>query len=961
MSATRKISGRARTASGGKALAEKIVGRTFGREHELEQIGAALCSALTGKGSELFLVGEGGVGKTRLLRESAALAEAMGFAVLLSAAPATFRPPPYGLLSATLRSLLRQSAIDFTSIEAFVPGLRLMLPEWPVAREAPGLSDDQLRLLALEGALLLLTRANANRPTLVVLDDLHNTDPETIEFLVHASFSASSAPLVIIGALRTGEQSQAEPEVLGMSQAGRVQVLQVGGLDPNAAKSLIQEVIGVAPPDGLVNEIVSTTDGNPLLVQELTEAMLETHAFRIAGTTVEWPGRSRSIVPRSIGEQVSQRLGRLNPATRLLVRSVAVLGRSDADLAATVASLDTQAFDAARGEALAAGVMVPGEGIGFRHALVREAVLYSALPRELDELHSRAAAAIATMRGNDPQWLEERAGHLVENGALDEAAELLLSVGRHNLAASGPASAEVVLQRAIDLKPSLGILASLYDLLSETLTTLGRWEKSLRLDLESVATSLPTSQRLLRMARSAILLGRLEEAEGYLAQAREHGADAGLLASSRALLSLWRGDFEQAVQAGRTAVAIGEDIQDPSLVCSGLDIVGRASDELGRRGDAVEAFSRWAEVAERAGLPASHAQALMELGNVEFMTTYIPDRLRETRALAREAGAYPTLVLADLSLVWCLGATDDLSEALTIGEEALDFARRFELDLLPHVVEALGWARGRQKHGAGDALLDEAVALAPDDADILVQAYDASADWLIRAGRFEDALAQLERAVEIMLSNRAAVPLVAPAKRACALMALGRDGEAADALEQARTFATSPRLLIVPMWVEAAAAMLQHSPGALERAVPADTTVAYERATLLSLGAQMIAGEHARGWLREALAIFEHAGAEDDAARTRRLLRERGASVPRARRKTAAVADELRARGVTRREAEVLHLVGLGLSNNEIADKLFLSVRTVESHISSLLTKLQVETRAALIASAMSIARSGPH
>ena len=254
--------------------------------------------------------------------------------------------------------------------------------------------------------------------------------------------------------------------------------------------------------------------------------------------------------------------------------------------------------------------------------------------------------------------------------------------------------------------------------------------------------------------------------------------------------------------------------------------------------------------------------------------------------------------------------------------------------------------------------MHEAVALAPQDADILAQAYDAWADWQLRAGNLEQALDNLDRAVEIMLANPEVVPLVAPAKRAIALMALGRKDDARDALRQARRFVEKPRLMIVPMWFAAAAAILEESPDALEQAVPADTTAVYERATLLSLGAQLVGGESASGWQRQALTIFERAGAEDDAARTRRLLRERGASVPRARRTTAAPADELRARGVTRREAEVLQLIGRGLSNAEIAEKLFLSVRTIESHVSTLLRKLQLETRAALIAAALAVATS---
>src|SRR5207249_11625150 len=103
-------------------------------------------------------------------------------------------------------------------------------------------------------------------------------------------------------------------------------------------------------------------------------------------------------------------------------------------------------------------------------------------------------------------------------------------------------------------------------------------------------------------------------------------------------------------------------------------------------------------------------------------------------------------------------------------------------------------------------------------------------------------------------------------------------------------------------------------------------------------------------WLREALDIYEAASAEQESARVRRLLREAGGPVPRRRRVAADVPGELAKHGVTSREAEVLRLLGDGLSNAVIAERLYLSVRTVETHVSSLLAKLQVEGRGQLTA-----------
>jgi DNA-binding NarL/FixJ family response regulator len=159
----------------------------------------------------------------------------------------------------------------------------------------------------------------------------------------------------------------------------------------------------------------------------------------------------------------------------------------------------------------------------------------------------------------------------------------------------------------------------------------------------------------------------------------------------------------------------------------------------------------------------------------------------------------------------------------------------------------------------------------------------------------------------------------------------------------------------VPLWAEAAAALVARSQAAVQEVVPPSVPVRFERATILALAAQIIGGAEAGSWLREALATYETGGAVDDAARVRMLIRQRGEPVPRARRAAAALAEPLRRRGVTRREGEVLQLIGAGFSNGEIAERLFVSVRTVESHVSSLLTKLDAGNRAALIAAALSL------
>ncbi len=124
-------------------------------------------------------------------------------------------------------------------------------------------------------------------------------------------------------------------------------------------------------------------------------------------------------------------------------------------------------------------------------------------------------------------------------------------------------------------------------------------------------------------------------------------------------------------------------------------------------------------------------------------------------------------------------------------------------------------------------------------------------------------------------------------------------------------------------------------------------------------GAQVLGGAHRIRWLREALDIYETAGATAHRDRVRSLLRDAGGPVPRRRPARTAIQDELARHGVTAREAEVLGLLGDGLSNADIAATLFLSVRTVETHVSSLLAKLQARSRGQLTALSASVRPGG--
>ena len=927
---------------------------TFGREAELASIREAVADARVGRGRYLALIGEAGYGKSHLLREAASVARQERMTVLSGAAPESMTPPAYGTIAAALRAWTRTATPAVEALAPFAAGLRRILPEWPEPATPIEPGSDQLRLLVLEAGLRLLLAAAPPFGAALILDDLHNADPETIEIVQHAAGSIGEHPVLIVTAMRPNPAAAAEREARAAARRGLATIVEVGRLDPAAASALAERILGSRVPDEFVAEIVARADGSPLMIEELIDGYLATGDLVVANGTVTWSPGAAAVVPPTIVQSVRRRLAPLSAPARAVLGAGAVLGTFDEPLLSTVAAVDRQTATEAIEEAISAGLLTSGEAIAFRHALVMDATAEALVPSRKEELHRRSADALEDLHGDDPAHLEERARHLAAIGRPEDAARALIAAAEHNLALSAPASAESALRRASQFEIDPESRARIADLLATASTALGRWEEALAIDRG--AGEPVDADRLMRMARNALRTSRLDEAGELIRKSREHGGRAGPLGALAGLVALWRGDYRRAVDLATEALGHAERDGEPAVICDALDVMGRGKDGLGRRDEAIADFRRWEAVATRAGLRASRVQALMEIGNVEYMRDASPETLRVVRREAKDAGVFTTLVLADLSLTWCLGSAGELDEALACAREAVDHCRRFGLDLLPHALNALGWTMGRQRAGSGSDLAAEAVALAPRDADAAVCASEIIADSHMRTGAYRDAVEHYDRGYELIRSGGAQLPAMTPFVRVCALVAAGRRGDAERALVEIREHPSRDVVSVNGFWLEVAGALVAADAEHMTRILsPGRTRAAGERAVAAVVAGDVLGGTEAPIWVRDALEIFERGGAETDAARARAVLRKLGVPVPRARRSGAGVPDDLRARGVTKREAEVLELIGEGLSNPEIAGRLFLSVRTIESHVSSLLAKLRVDGRPALIALALDL------
>jgi DNA-binding CsgD family transcriptional regulator/tetratricopeptide (TPR) repeat protein len=900
-----------------------------GREVEREALQRAVADAAAGQPEAIFLVGESGIGKTRLL--GAVIEDARRNGLTVGSARASSNTPiAFGLMAEAFRSALRGRNIERAPLAPFAAGLRLVLPEWPIDAQSTGLSDAQLHLLAVEGLVVLAREIARSEGMLLALDDLHAADAESLDALYYLVRSRVEGVLVV-GATRPGE-----PEFASNARDQNTQIWELSALDDRELNALVTALLGASPPRELVADVAARTDGVPLLVEEVVEAHVRSGALHVDEKGASWRGGA-GAVPANIAEMARARLDRLPPEQRGVIITAAVLEDFDATLLAQVAATTPSVVGDAISSAVDVGLV---EAIGgttdFRHAVVREGVVASALPHQVVSLHQRAVVA----RAGEPAG----ARHLLALGEHDEAAALLTRLALASLADHALLNAEALARAAADAASSANASDDANDALARVLVAEGRWSDAFKLD----EGALDTVTRRERMATCALEFGQLDVASKLVARAAEAGDDSATLHVVAARIAFGLGDAAASLLEAEHALALSTEAADATSQCKALDAKARALDLARRRAEAISAFEQQAAVAQAAGLTAERVHALVSLGAFEIFEGRPPHRIREARDLAHSSGALVEAAWADFDLAAALGIQGHPADALEIVEPAIARCRALRLDVLPFLLVAAGATTGALGDGRADAFLDEADALAPV-VEMAINTNSIRGDIALHTGRYDDAIVFYSRSTNAQLEMPGGTPSDGPVWLACALAAVERDDDAARALVVASEMPCFVRLSHRATLLGMTDALLRRDAEALDAQLASvELNMPFELALMRVLGAERIGGPKKARWLREALDIYD-ASDHVATARVRQLLRDAGGPVPRRRRASAAVPEALAQHGVTTREADVARLVARGLSNAEIAEQLFVSVRTVETHVSSLLAKLHADSRAQLI------------
>jgi DNA-binding CsgD family transcriptional regulator len=448
---------------------------------------------------------------------------------------------------------------------------------------------------------------------------------------------------------------------------------------------------------------------------------------------------------------------------------------------------------------------------------------------------------------------------------------------------------------------------------------------------------------LLSLARAAVATGRWAEAEDYLrrtGRASDPRVDA--IAADAAYGA---GRVDQAAALAQAAAAAARGNRLAEAGCEALEVVARCAGLADAR-VAAEAFRQAADLAEEHGLVPWRIRALLGLGAVELQSGKTTV-LEQVRDLALDAGMLAEVAAADLLLADARACTDGPVAALERSERSAALARQVRLEQ----TAAMAAAQCAEAHavvGRHDDMramlsLASGTNVAPD---VAAAASSALALAAILDRDLPRARSLLDDSVAKMRGHASAAPLRSWGLWALIRTVLGdRDGTARDLLRHSPVVARNVNSGALQYADAVAAGRGGDEAAALSLLRSADELLAREHWWRRLLRLHVFEAAIADGWgqpvqeLRRDLAGFDAVGDHRLARICRDLLRHAGAPVPRRGRGDSAVPPSLRAVGVTSREMDVLSLIAQGLTNAQIAERLFLSPRTVETHVAHLLAK----------------------
>jgi DNA-binding CsgD family transcriptional regulator/tetratricopeptide (TPR) repeat protein len=975
--------------------------RLIGRALELAELEAALADAADERPSIVFLAGESGVGKSRLLAELERRATEGGALVLTGDCVDLGESElPYVPLVAALRPLARSGDPALTepvraAVAPLLPGLVAAAPEEDsnFARSSPETppGDDRATLPTqarlFEGLLSLLNALGEERPVLLLIEDMHWADRSTRAALAFLARSLVAERVLVVASYRPDELHRRHPLRPLLAEVERNERARRITLQPLTRDELadqLTDILGARPEPDLLERLWTRSGGNPLYCEELLAAGLD----------------GRGAAPDTLRDALMLRVEGLSEPAQEILRLVAVGQRTDHSLLAQTSGLDERTLRDALREAVDSHILVADDDgrHRFRHALLREVVEDDLLPGERAALHLTLARA-----------LEQRVD--------EQASAVLTAAVAHHFAAAGeqPAALEWSVHAATaaervyahgEARALLERALELWDRVPDAEQRAGEDHVGLLWRAGQAAQALGHPSRQLALYETA--LAELDPATD------PHRASKMLEGIARAQRSVNRP--KSSIETLERALELVEGADGKAGEARARLLAGLARGRMldGRFGDSVEAARSALDATIAAGMRWAEGHARNTLGFSLAMTGEVEagaEQLREAIRIARERDDLPDLSDAYVNysdMLHILGRSDEARQVALEGREAIGDRRPIatmwlDCQLAEFAYDTGDWAEsekrlpnaqrwtgvhtrvniglrrahlllGRGDHDAARNVLAELGELAAESSEpqFVGPVAILTAELRRREGNLEKARAAIDHGLDLMefctddaarVSAVAAWGVSVEADAAQRARDLG-DGEAEtaavrrvdDLLSRVAAAAIRTRpiecALLLSARAEAGRAGGRPDPSAFARAAKAYLDVGRPEPAAVMRWRE--AEAHVAAGDREA-ATEAACAAEETAVRLGAgwLRGEVEGLAARARLVIAAEPpDEEPAEpedddgfGLTSRERQVLALVAAGATNREIGAQLYMAEKTASVHVSRILSKLNVRSR----------------
>jgi DNA-binding CsgD family transcriptional regulator/tetratricopeptide (TPR) repeat protein len=968
----------------------------IGRGPELTALVDALAGAADGRFAAVFVAGESGVGKSRLLHELERKAEARGMRTMAGECVTLAEGElPYAPIRSALRRLCAE--LDPQSFDELIgPGraeLARLLPQLrdpgePVPSGPPDL-EPLARARLFEFLLALLARLGDRTPVVLVIEDLHWADHSTLDFLGFLIANARRERLLLIGSYRTDELHRRHPLRAFLAQHERPPAvrLELRPFIPEELAAQLHAILDAAPEPAFVERLHERTEGNAFFTEELLAA-----------------SREGTKLPASLREALLLRIEALPAATQHVLGLAAVHGRLVTHrLLAAAADLPEEELHDALRHAVNHHVLVRPDvaRYAFRHALFAEALESDLLAGERMRLHLALARAIEqdpTVVEADGHAAAELCAHWLGAHRIPEALEAAVRAGDEAEQIYAFAEAGGHFERALELwervddaEQRAGMDAgALYARAAEAAHLGDDGPAAIRLVRGAIERVDPRADPY----RAALLRERLghyfwlfsgdddaaqsayQEAVELLPADEPRRERARVLAALGELLAM-RGRTAESLERCEQAIAIARQTGGQTEEAHALDALGASLGLLGRRSEGIEHLRESLRMSDELGDLDLLTRAYVNLGEILDQD----GRVEEAAELAL-AGA------------WRAGEVGMRDVRLLLEGEAatrlLKLGRLDEADRLTRTALEPWPSLGKLNQCAARARIEIQRGRLGDARPLLRAAEEAMpyarATWIeplasarveleLLRGRPEDARRLAEQALELGDGDEHVgftARLHALGARAGALLAqraraAGDEPGADAAAARARELVDRIDRLVDPKrWRGAPPpeALAHRAACAAEAARAAGTDAAASWAALAERWALLaLRLEEAYARLREAechLLDGQRALAEDAVTAGRHIASECGAawleqdldalarrgrlSSPREA-EAGAPEDPARRLELTERELAVLELVALGMTNREIGEQLFMATKTASVHVSRIFTKLGVSSR----------------